>query len=32
MNAQVSVSKESIGAFCRKYGIRRFAVFGSALR
>ena len=32
MNARVSVSKESIGAFCRKHGIRRLAVFGSALR
>lgn len=32
MNAQVSVSKESIGAFCRKHGIRRLAIFGSALR
>ena len=31
MNAQMSVSKESIGAFCRKHGIRRLAVFGSAL-
>ena len=32
MNAQVSVSKGAIGAFCRKHGIRRLAVFGSALR
>ena len=32
MNAHVSIPKVSIEAFCRKHGIRRLAVFGSALR
>ena len=32
MNPQVSVSKNAIAVFCHKHGIRRFAVFGSALR
>ena len=32
MNPQVSVSKNAIAAFCHKHGIKRLAVFGSALR
>ena len=30
--ANISVDKESIAAFCKKHGIRRLAIFGSALR
>ena len=32
MNAQVSVPPDQLAAFCREHGIRRLAVFGSALR
>lgn len=32
MNPNISFSRESIAAFCRKHGIRRLAIFGSALR
>ncbi|MYD66363.1 MAG: nucleotidyltransferase family protein [Chloroflexi bacterium] len=32
MNAQVSVSRDALVAFCTEHGIRRLAVFGSALR
>ena len=32
MNPQVSVSKDALAAFCRRHGIKRLAVFGSALR
>lgn len=32
MNPQVSVSKDALAAFCRQHGIKRLAVFGSALR
>ncbi len=32
MNPQVSISKRSLNAFCQENGIRRLAVFGSALR
>ena len=32
MNAQLSVSKTKLAAFCQGHGIRRFAIFGSALR
>jgi predicted nucleotidyltransferase len=32
MNPQVSVSKTTLTAFCQEHGIRRLAVFGSALR
>lgn len=32
MNPQVSISKRSLTAFCQENGIRRLAVFGSALR
>lgn len=32
MNPQVSISKDALAAFCRQHGIKRLAVFGSALR
>lgn len=32
MNPAVSLPKEPIASFCRKHGIQRLAVFGSALR
>ena len=32
MNPQVSVSKTILISFCQEHGIRRLAVFGSALR
>ncbi len=32
MNPQISVPKDAIAAFCRKHGIRRLSIFGSALR
>ena len=32
MNPQVEISKERIASFCREHGVRRLAVFGSALR
>jgi predicted nucleotidyltransferase len=32
MNPRISIPKEAIAAFCRERGIRRLAVFGSALR
>ena len=32
MNRNISISKERLAAFCRAYGVKRFAVFGSALR
>ena len=32
MNVQVSVSRDALAAFCREHGIKRLAVFGSALR
>ncbi len=32
MNAEISMPKEALAAFCRERGIRRLAVFGSALR
>lgn len=32
MNPQVSVSKDALAAFCRQHGIKRLALFGSALR
>ena len=32
MNAQISVDREKIAEFCRRYGIRRLALFGSVLR
>lgn len=32
MNTNLSISRENIAAFCREHGIRRLAIFGSALR
>jgi len=32
MNQQISVPRDRIAAFCRERGIRRLAIFGSALR
>ena len=32
MNPEVSVSRERLAAFCKAHGIKRLAVFGSALR
>ena len=32
MNPKLSVPKNELAAFCRKHGIRRLAIFGSALR
>ncbi|MBI2437857.1 MAG: nucleotidyltransferase family protein [Lentisphaerae bacterium] len=32
MNQQISIPKDGIAAFCRERGIRRLAIFGSALR
>ena len=32
MNSQVLISKDALAAFCQGNGIRRLAVFGSALR
>ena len=32
MNPAVSIPREALADFCRRHGIRRLAVFGSALR
>ncbi len=32
MNPQVSIAKDALAAFCQEHGIKRLAVFGSALR
>ncbi|MCY4576179.1 MAG: nucleotidyltransferase family protein [Chloroflexi bacterium] len=32
MNSQLSVPKTELATFCRTHGIRRLAIFGSALR
>ncbi len=32
MNPHLSVSKKALAAFCKEHGIRRLAVYGSALR
>ena len=32
MNSQLSVSKTALAAFCQEHGIKRLAIFGSALR
>lgn len=32
MNANLPISRERIAAFCEANGVRRFAIFGSALR
>lgn len=32
MSVKIDISKEQIADFCRKHGIRKIALFGSALR
>ena len=32
MNPSLAVPREGLAAFCREHGIRRLAIFGSALR
>ena len=32
MNAQISVSREELAAFCLEHGVRQLSVFGSVLR
>ena len=32
MNPQIAIPREKLAAFCKENGIRRLAVFGSALR
>lgn len=32
MNAKLTIPREQIATFCQKHGIRRLAIFGSALR
>ena len=32
MNPQVSVSRTALATFCQEHGIKRLAIFGSALR
>ncbi len=32
MNARLSIPKSELADFCREHGIRRLAIFGSALR
>jgi len=32
MHPSVTIDREALAAFCRRHGIRRLAVFGSALR
>ena len=32
MNSQLSVSKTALAAFCQEHGVKRLAIFGSALR
>ena len=32
MNPQISISKDHLASFCKARGIRRLAIFGSALR
>ena len=32
MNRNISISKERLAAFCQAHGVKRFAIFGSALR
>ena len=32
MNSQISIYKDALAAFCQEHGIKRLAVFGSALR
>ncbi len=32
MNPQVSIPREQLAAFCQEHGIKRLAIYGSALR
>ena len=32
MNQKISISNSDLAAFCQTHGIRKFAIFGSALR
>ena len=32
MNSQISIPKDALASFCRKHGIHRLSIFGSALR
>ena len=32
MNPQVSIPRDHVAALCQKHGIKRLALFGSALR
>ncbi len=32
MHPKLSIPREQLAAFCQKHGIRRLAIFGSALR
>ena len=32
MNPQLTIPSEALAAFCREHGIKRLAIFGSALR
>ena len=32
MNPQVSISRDALAAFCQEHGIKRLAIYGSALR
>ena len=32
MNTQISIPREQLAAFCQEHGIKRLAIFGSALR
>ena len=32
MNPQLSIPRDALAAFCREHGIKRLAIFGSALR
>ncbi len=32
MNTGISIPRERVSSFCREHGIRRLAIFGSALR
>ena len=32
MNTQISIPREQLAAFCQEHGIKRLAIYGSALR
>ncbi len=32
MNSELALRRDAVAAFCRERGIKRFAIFGSALR